>query len=437
MGMRVDTGGNNHSPAVGGTDREVPRNPAPHRPSQTGLAGLGRRVCDLAGRLCNPPRHAAPAPQSPPPRLAAVQAARPVPQSRSDAVQSAAERRADAVGRLERMKNHFAKLKEANCSTVQALDSMMDRACLPAIALAENMRKPGLNLRVFDSFAEFANALKSVDQKPFRAIAPLPISMHRIAMDVKFQQGAASVIAVDSMGIEGMTEHFDLTQLSMLDALPASARLTVLTSNVQTSDAGCTMFAASAALKMHENAKPINAMHDRQLESEPIGPSALLQDEDSGEGRIGLIDGKPLLPSGFVKHTQVKTTLQEWLAAHGGQDIPASTKRTGGPTLLGRQGTHSVQRFDDAESTMLTVSTSIESKRIALLTRAIEHLRHAPDSEIDRALAGMHRYVPDLGQTLARAEPRVTGQVNRAEAPEVEGVSASGNGVGRPPHQKG
>lgn len=436
MSMRVGTGGNNHSLAADGTDREVLRNPAHHLPSQTGLAALGRRVCGLAGRLCNSPRHAAPAPQTSPPRTAAVRV--PMPQSRADAPQSAAERRADAIGRLERMKSHFAVLKEANCSTVQVLDSAMDRACLPAIALAENMRKPGLNFRVFDSFAEFAQALKSDDPKPFRAVVPLPISAHRIALDVKFQQGAASVIAVDSMGIEGLTEHFDLTQLAMLDTLPASARLTVITSNAQISDAGCTMFAASAVLKMHENAGLINDMHDKQLGSRPIGPSALMQDQDSGEGRIGLIDGKPLLPPGFVKHTQLETTLQAWLAQHGGPDIPASTRRTGGPTLLARHGTHSVDRFDSAQPAMLTISTSIESKRIALLNRAIAHLRHAPDSEVDRALAAMHHHVPDLEQALARAEPHVTGQVSRSEAPGVEGAVAPGQGVGpQPPHPQG
>ena len=270
-----------------------------------------------------------------------------------------------------------------------------------------------LNLKTFDSFDAFAAALKSGDQKPFRAVVPMPMSPHRVAVDVKFQQGAASVIAVEALGVEGMTEHFDLMQHGMLDALPASARLTVLTSNAQRSLAGCVIFAASAALKLHENAGLIDDLHSKQMSGQPIGVSALTADQDAGAGRIRLADGKPLLPLGFVKHAQSKTKLEEWLNHRGMQDVQASAKQLGGPTLLQRHEARRVKRFDDVAERTRNFGASIEDKRIVLLTRAIEHLRSAPDDEVQSVLAGMARHVPDFDQALAKATPGVTGQVNR------------------------
>lgn len=401
--------------------------------SQPGRANLGRRMINFAGRLYGAPAHASSAPKTQPPgtpptpaRPAAAQPRQPpqvAPRATprvtlrdlldAETAEWAAERRGNAIGKLERMKDHFVALKQANCSTTQELDSPMDRACLKAIALAENARKPGLNLKTFDSFDEFAAALKSGDQQPFRAVVPMPMSPHRVAVDVKFQQGAASVIAVEALGVEGMTEHFDLMQHGMLHALPASARLTVLTSNAQQSLAGCVIFASSAALKLHENAAAIDAMHSRQMSGQPIGASALAEDQDAGAGRIGLVDGKPLLPLGFVKHAQSKTKLEEWLDVRGVQDAQASTKQLGGPTLLQRHHARRVERFDDAAARTRTFGASIEDKRIVLLNRAIEHLRSAPDDEVQDVLDGMARHVPDFDQALAKATPGVAGQVNR------------------------
>ncbi|GKT24476.1 YopJ family acetyltransferase [Acidovorax sp. SUPP3334] len=314
---------------------------------------------------------------------------------------------------LVRVQNHFASLKAANCSPTLELDNAMNLAILKVVALAENARKPGLNLQTFDSFSAFAQVLKSGVQAPFRGLIPMPNdSQHRLAVDVTFQDGKASIIAVESMNIEGLPEHFDLHQLGMLAELPESARMTVIASNAQMSQADCAIFAASSALKMHENAELFATMHRQQFAGEPLGETALKEDQDASEGRIGLVDGTSLLPAGFVKHANSKTQLNAWLSVNGGAaNVPASSKRPDGPTLLSRHENLRVTRT--GENGPKPMGISIEDKRMTLLSRCIRYLSQAPDNEVSMALQSFERYTPDLDEKLHKAAPLVTGQIYR------------------------
>jgi hypothetical protein len=322
-------------------------------------------------------------------------------------------RREQALDKLSRVQAHFTSLLAANCSPTLELDNSLDLAILKAVALAENARKPGLNLRVFDLFAEFGQALKSGSRIPFRAVIPLPYdAAHRLAVDVAFPRGRPSIIAVESLGIEGLTEHFNLHQLGIMAEIPASARMTMIASNAQQSQADCAIFSVSAALKMHFHANEFSAMHQQQSGGLPIGKSALAQDDDISDGRIDLVDGTPLLPADFVKHAQSRTRLTNWVELHGARNQPASSSRHGGPTLLQRHDALRVTRF--SEDGALGMSVSIERKRLELLKRAINHLRHAPDRDVREVLQGFEHHVPDLDEQLQNAAPRVMGQISRA-----------------------
>jgi hypothetical protein len=104
-----------------------------------------------------------------------------------------------------------------------------------------------------------------------------------------------------------------------------------------------------------------------------------------------VLDGKGILPPAFVKHSQSRTTLSNWLKA----DPPAFANAG-----VNKKDQSLADRFDDYRKTRydkpvhlrfmqdnlpdlevqvrnLTFSTSIEQKRLTYLDRAIEYLRHA------------------------------------------------------------
>ena len=146
----------------------------------------------------------------------------------------------------------------------------------------------------------------------------------------------------------------------------------------------------------------------------------------SGNGRFNLVDGNAILPKGFIKHVESRTRLNSWLEAHPDQMNELATEnREAGPTLMERHNNLRVERSNWGEK--LTFSTSIEQKRIDLLSRTIAHLENAtPDAETRDAIQGFQHHVPDIDELLRLAKPQVSGQVSRVPySSDVESTDGS------------
>lgn len=324
-----------------------------------------------------------------------------------------------AVHQAEQVKAHFQALQQGNWSP-GPMDGKYEIAMLPAIVAAENARTPNLNLTLLSPNEDFASWLKAKRPANARVIFPMPGNeAHYVAADVRRNGGKTSVIVIEPLSLKDATQDlqdstrqkYERQSLPLLKkTLKSDVTLSVLAVDTQKSTNDCGIFALSAASKLADNAPMLDALHEQNLGKKPI-KTALGQDAEllAGKGKVRVLDGKGVLPPAFVKHSQSRTTLKDWLkanpAAHGYASVNKAEQ-----SLMERFDSHVTTRYDKPVHTRfmqdnlpemevqiknLTFSASIEKKRLVYLDRAIAYLKQAPEAECGRLLAGMSRFDGD------------------------------------------
>ncbi|CAM3711419.1 YopJ serine/threonine acetyltransferase [Paracidovorax anthurii] len=239
---------------------------------------------------------------------------------------------------------------------------------------------------------------------------------HRSAMSVQCAKDSASLVIVDSLPADSITEEVHTgTWTRVLEELQwfldrkrnfveprTQLRAHIVFTHAQKSDEGCTIFALSAAKKM-ASSTAIADLHRQALAS--------AANADGTEPAVKML-ASSVLPPAFMKHATSARTLREYLEKRrqepnaAAADQGAVNKR--GETLLERHAAHEVtrQKRPPEESTWFTpilkclgmdtgpktstYSASYLHKRIEFVRTALAHF--APPTSDDTTVA--HGQVP-------------------------------------------
>ncbi len=350
----------------------------------------------------------------------------------------------EAIARLQDLHQRFTELVNGNWGT-EELDKVFDQAMLPTLVAAESARHPTLPLSLLENPAAVQAwfAAPRPDGERARAVLTLPTpgEDHVVAADLQRHAGGVSIVIADPLRF-----HQDNQARYTSEVLPALARLlpeggtvALFMLDIQTSDAGCRIFALSAASKFAQAGERLNALHRQALESPGKPPRTALGRTAlplAQEGAVQVLEGRHFLPAEFFKHAQRQSSLDGWKQAQSPGQADAAVNRRG-ESLPDRHHAHRQERYkmpfllqaamapesdDEAEpvsprtmSDMLEVSDSIERKRIAFIGRAIAYLHTAPPSESQALLDRMTAHdvgepddiaALDLGQRLWGPDPR-------------------------------
>jgi hypothetical protein len=316
----------------------------------------------------------------------------------------------EALERLGQIKQRFEKLIQGNWAPGEA-EKAFDIAIMPTLVAAENARKPGLTL--LETATDFRHWLRKFcpsDGK--RAILPLPgYEKHVVVADVRRVAGETSVLLIDSSTPNDYpSDNYQQNILPGLRAcLPPRTALMVIALDTQKALMGCRIFSLTAASKLADQKSKIDEIHLQNLSGESLKTGL---DDDARQvvqqDHVRVFDGAGILPAGFYKHSQSATTLNAWAAAIPPHEsgAPVNSKKQ---TLHERYQAHATERYASPYSVRSLsdqgllekvftpdileqiskpkhTSNSIEHKRLALLDRAMDHLRHAPESESRKLL---------------------------------------------------
>lgn len=309
---------------------------------------------------------------------------------------------------MQQIKEHYSTLLSQNWSP-DRVDARYDVAMFPILLAAENKRSPNLNLTWLTrgptpEFGEWlANWQLHKRQSHARVMFVMSgFSAHHVTADVKRdKQGDISVLIVEPLGFKANAK-----QLYETAALPALGRLldlkmfkgkvalTVLALDTMKSDIGCRIFGLSAASKMAKEGRLFDMLHEQnlsgQIKTSTGGDANVL----ASSGRVKIVDGKGVLPISFFKHSESKTTLEDYLRKNPPGYANVLVNKHEKP-LMERYNDHQTTRYKDPvrvkyaqmanlqpKVERLRIGTSIESKRLTYIDRAIEFLKGASDSEM-------------------------------------------------------
>ena len=336
------------------------------------------------------------------------------------------EKRQQLHSKLAEIQGHFSALEQHNTSPDHH-DLHFDRAVLPILSAAENARTPGLNLKSFETFPSFLEAIQSGALTDGRALFPLPgHTLHIVAVDIKTINGQLSLLVIEPVTVtsksnnravepgpaaNGTNNLLDLYRFPIApllnNELPGNAKAAVLSLDLQKSPGDCAIFGLSAASKMADEESLFKDLHAKNLAGTlaslaPPKPEASSETDeivpaDTAENdvvlfahrRVSVLDARQLLPASFQKHIQSESSAKHWAAAPDNSLEQQVNKQ--GDTLSSRREKYLVQRhalIEDAhplaknKQKPITFNASIEQKRLVYLQRAIDHLESAPDSAV-------------------------------------------------------
>ncbi|KQV78313.1 YopJ family acetyltransferase [Rhizobacter sp. Root1221] len=255
-----------------------------------------------------------------------------------------------------------------------------DHLFLDVLASSENIRTPGLNLRILRSAKSALHAVaRALADAPPPGAAPGALQWqavfddggHRVAASVRIDRddpGRASVILIDSR-LKGAKDHHGhaenihdpaLPTLSQtLDSKGLKLQVTYMSTDAQR-NLGCTIFALSAVKKMHDSAA-IDQMHSDALAAaaeRPDTPSIHEEDARASEK----------LEAGFFKHVTSSSVIDRYLHQLP-EDKAAEPVNKREEGLRDRFERNVVFRAKDHK--LHVYSSSIESKRIAFFEAAL------------------------------------------------------------------
>ncbi len=315
------------------------------------------------------------------------------------------EARSKLIGDMKQIKQHYSTLLAQNWSP-DRMDSRYDSAMFPLLLAAEKRRSPDLNLNFLEhglgDWLSKGNPSKSRPRERLMFVVP-GFSAHLVAADVMRDKksGNISVLIVEPLGFKGKTKNIyekealpNLHKLVGHPYLKGKVTLAVLALDTMKSDIGCQIFGLSATSKMAKESRLFEKLHEQnmsgQIKTSKGGDATVLASRD----RVKIVDGKGVLPISLFKHSQSKTTLQEFLienpSAYGNALVNKS-----GQSLMERYETKNTTRYRNPAKLYyarmahlnpkietLRIGTSIESKRITYIDRAIEYLKRASDREM-------------------------------------------------------
>lgn len=316
--------------------------------------------------------------------------------------------RRQAIDLMTQVKARFEALLRLNWAPDQ-VDKAFDIAVMPVVVAAENARNPDLRLTFLESPDELKDwlALEAPGGERRRAVFNLPgFEEHSMVADVRRVDGRTSVLLVEPLDPNNdLATKYDtavLPAFRSLNLLPRRAVLSALALGTQKSDTGCRIFALSFASKLAGLKAEVDLIHEQNQAGAPLSTSiGFPLQKWAGTRDRRMFSGTALMPQPFMKHAQSSDTLKDWHAAHPKVplDNPVNHK---GQTLLGRQEKHAVTRLpvnrgeqqgnaQPRKTGPMTYSRSIEEKRVTYMDRAIEYLRHAPESECQDFLGRLQR----------------------------------------------
>ncbi|KQW00544.1 hypothetical protein ASC87_16870 [Rhizobacter sp. Root1221] len=327
------------------------------------------------------------------------------------------EGKQELLSKLQTIRQHFTTLLAGNWSP-GPMDDDFDHAMLPIMVAAENKRTPNLKLTVLPTGTGLVQWLENKPQpepkwyekaKPYneRVMFTMPgFSAHKVVADVmQDSKGNVSVLVVEPLGFK------ENAQIAMRDvALPTILKavqnsplgkkisVTVLALDTMKSDNDCRIFGLSAASKMADQPKYFEALHAQNIKGRMKAANGGTAQVLAERGGIKIIEGKDVLPFGFVKHSQSETTLNHWREKNPSAAAHAVNKK--GQTLAVRYADHRTIRHEDpvttqgrqrmvrgVQSKTSPVSTSIEKKRLEYIDRTMHYLANLPDTDVQEFIA--------------------------------------------------
>ncbi|MBV6806986.1 YopJ family acetyltransferase [Xanthomonas euvesicatoria] len=336
----------------------------------------------------------------------------------------------EAINALRQIKARFAALLDGNWTPGEE-EKIFDAVVIPTLIAAESARKPGSPLTLLDTSKELGQWLrKSIPASGKRAVAVLPgYEEHAVAVDVRIIGGRRSVLIIDPLGTDPdrVAQYRQDVLPALKEMLPSKAKTTLLCLSTQKAQTGCKIFALSATSKAADQQTLMDDLHHRNVNGDAFEdwsgneiPIAAV-----GDGGIRMIDGKPLLPAQFFKHSQSSGTLGQWAEANQPGSAAAAIN-TRGETIGDRYSRHASERHPwpfvilemDQRGLRGTVdpkvieprrlSTSLEQKRLVYLQRAIDFLRVASKDESRQFVKRLERFhlkETDMSTPNLRSQP--------------------------------
>lgn len=334
------------------------------------------------------------------------------------------EGKQELLSKLQTIRQHFATLLAGNWSPGH-MDDDIDLAMLPIMVAAENKRTPNLKLTVLPTGTGLVQWLENMPPpqpkwyekaKPHhneRVMFAMPgFFAHKVVADVmQDSKGNVSVLVVEPLGFKK-----DFEKAMRNEALPTISKalqnsplgkkisVTVLALDTMKSDNDCRIFGLSAASKMADQPKYFEALHAQNIKGRLKAANGGTAQVLAELGGIKIIEGKDVLPFGFVKHSQSETTLDHWREKNPSAAADAVNKK--GQTLAVRYADHRTIRHEDpvttqgrqrmvrgVQSKTSPVSTSIEKKRLEYIDRTMQYLANLPDTDVQEFIAPFDKAV--------------------------------------------
>ena len=317
------------------------------------------------------------------------------------------------MGTLAAVKARFEALRAGNWLSANS-DEKYDTAILPALVTAENARTHNLNLHLV-SGSDGPTLGATVDKLPYlerhRVMFPLPpappMESHYLTADIRRYRGKTSIVIVEPLSPERgkydayWAEHY---MPFLKEQFGQEASIAVLALDTQISGSDCKIFGLSHASKMAENPALFDSLHRQNLSGTPLKTSlGATAKTYVADGNIRLVDGTAILPASFVKHSQSKNSLNNWMQANPPAYANAAVNKAD-QTLTQRYDEHATTRFkypqrvhyalsqgQNVPVKSATTSTSIEEKRMTYIDRAMAYFSQATEAESAQALAQMGR----------------------------------------------
>jgi YopJ family protease len=224
---------------------------------------------------------------------------------------------------LKRTQRYIDAGKRADRSLLEGdLQTMADFAAI------KNHRHPGLNLLVADSVSTLRERLKDMPQSfhlrcVLRSSSDLDDSLHHIYADIqRISGGPLSFVMIEPADINdnlnAVTIVLQLFTQMKHDAFFSKKRMTCFNARVQKSGSDCMVFCVDFALKAHEHASELNALHALHHRGHAIGNDA--NDPAIDLGNRDTLSFAPafLLPAAFFEHAQSISALHDMAGDHEG-----------------------------------------------------------------------------------------------------------------------
>lgn len=269
-----------------------------------------------------------------------------------------------------------------------------DEELIHIFAAAENQRKPGLNLKVFNERNDFLSHLSNLREQgveEYRGRAVINFDgLHFIAADINLSKNStadpASLTVIFSNSLIDDSSNANSLRAEIQNSYPeVITGALFIGTGVQASGSGCPIFSLSHALKFHADEKVFDQLHAEIQVDINVGNKQSSSDDKYKTWRKPLYSDRistrlyfaednraKILPSSFHKHTQSERVIEKTIKARGWGDEVLVSKKSGPKTLKARYTENLIGRTKDGDQK--THNISIEEKRLKFIKRSLAYL---------------------------------------------------------------